>query len=138
MLPSHKNIILFDGFCNLCNGAVVFVLKRDKKGCCSFASLQSETGNELISQFGLLPNQNESFLFIENNNIYTKSTATLRVARKLSGLWPALYAFIVIPKFIRDSVYDFIARRRYKLFGKSETCAVPLPEWKGRFLEGNS
>jgi len=134
----HKNIILFDGFCNLCNAAVVFVLKRDKKGYFSFASLQSETGKQLIGSYGFDVANGETIILIENNQLYTRTTAALRIARKLSGVWPILFLFIVVPKFIRDGVYNFIARNRYKWFGQRDTCALPLPGWKERFLEGGA
>lgn len=129
-----KAIILFDGVCNLCNRSVQFILKRDKKGYFHFTSLQSEAGQELLAENELPQADFNSFVLIENGKVYQKSTAALRVCRKLSGGWPLLYGFIIVPPFIRNAVYSWIARNRYKWFGKKEACMLPKPEWKERFL----
>lgn len=131
---SPSAIILFDGVCNLCNGAVQFIIKRDKKGNFSFASLQSAEGQKLSKEYNLPVTDFNSFILIENNKVYTRSTGALRVTRKLRGLWPLIYGFIIIPKFIRDGVYNWIARNRYKWFGKKDECMIPTPELKARFL----
>lgn len=128
------NVIFFDGICNLCNGAVQFTIKRDDKNIFKFAALQSDFAEEELKPFNINHNQLGSFVLLANGKVYQKSTAALRVAKKLNGLWPLLYAFIVIPKFIRDAVYDFVAKNRYKWFGKEESCWVPTPELKSKFL----
>lgn len=127
-------IILFDGVCNLCNGAVQFIIRHDKKRQFYFASLQSPAGQELLKEYGLPQNDFNSFVLIENSRAYTRSAAALRVAKKLSGGWKLIYGFIIVPKFIRDAVYKFIARNRFKWFGERESCMVPTKELKGRFL----
>ena len=128
------NVIFFDGICNLCNGAVQFTIERDDKNIFKFAALQSDFAEEELKAFSINHNQLGSFVLLEDGKVYQKSTAALRVAKKLNGFWPLLYAFIVVPKFIRDAVYDFIAKNRYKWFGKQESCWVPTPELKSRFL----
>jgi predicted DCC family thiol-disulfide oxidoreductase YuxK len=127
-------IILFDGVCNLCNGSVKFILKRDPQGYFKFASLQGETGQRLLKRHGLNSDMN-SFVLIENERTYVKSSAALRVCSKLSGAWSILSLFRILPPSFRDFMYDFVARNRYKWFGKEESCMVPLPEWKQRFLD---
>jgi predicted DCC family thiol-disulfide oxidoreductase YuxK len=134
MLP-NKPVILFDGVCNLCNRAVQFIIKRDKKKQFLFASLQGKTGSELLKQFDLPPDQFNSFVLIENQKAYTRSTAALRVAKKLSGGWSFLYGLSILPPFLRDPVYNLIAKKRYKWFGKRDECMLPSPELRERFLE---
>jgi len=128
-------IIFFDGICNLCNGAVQFTIKRDHKNIFRFASLQSEYATEKIAPFNIAPENLDSFILLENGKVYQRSTAALRVAKKLNGLWPLLYGFIIVPRFIRDAVYNYIAKNRYKWFGKQESCWVPTPELKEKFLD---
>ena len=129
-----ERIILFDGVCNLCNKSVQFIIKRDPSGTFKFASLQSKTGQNLLKAHGLSTDIN-SFVLIEDKRIYVKSTAALRVCTHLSGLWKMLFVFLVVPPFIRDRFYEWIAKNRYKWFGKKDHCLLPLPEWKSRFLE---
>lgn len=129
-----ENVIFFDGICNLCNGAVQFTIKRDDKNIFKFAALQSDFAEEKLQPLNIDYHQMGSFVLLEDGKVYQKSTAALRVAKKLNGFWPILYAFIVIPKFIRDAVYNFIAKNRYKWFGKEESCWVPTPELKSKFL----
>jgi predicted DCC family thiol-disulfide oxidoreductase YuxK len=129
-----KAIILFDGICNLCNGAVQTVIKHDPDGKFQFASLQSNEGQKLLQQYQLPANNFNSFVLIQNGNVYTKSTGALRVAKQINGWWKLLYVFIVLPKFIRDPVYNWIANNRYKWFGKHDECMIPTPELKARFL----
>lgn len=129
-----ERIILFDGVCNLCNSSVQFILKRDRKGQFGFASLQGEVGQKLIHKFGLNPDIN-SFVLIENEKVYLESTAALKVCKGLTGGWKLFTAFLIIPRPIRDVVYKIIANNRYKWFGKKESCMLPLPEWKNRFLD---
>lgn len=126
-------VILFDGVCNLCNSSVQFVIKHDPKKKFRFASIQGDYGQQVLKKFHLPPDSLNSFILLEDNQIYTHSTGALKVAKQLSGAWPMLYAFIIIPPFIRNAVYQFIAKNRYKWFGKKETCAIPSPELKALF-----
>ncbi|MCH5689228.1 thiol-disulfide oxidoreductase DCC family protein [Niabella sp. W65] len=127
MEAKSDHIILFDGVCNLCNGAVQYVIKRDRKGIFKFASLQSETGRAMLVQSGLPENQLKSFVYIHGNRFYTQSTAALKVAKQLKGPVQLLYGFIIIPKWIRDLVYDLVAKNRYRLLGRKDACMVPTP-----------
>lgn len=131
---TEKAVIFFDGVCNLCNGAVQFVIERDRKDYFKFAALQSEFAAKTLADFDLEVSHGDSFVLLENGKVYEQSTAALRVAKKLRGLWPLLYVFIVVPPFIRNAVYKIIARNRYKWFGKQESCWVPTPELKSKFL----
>ncbi len=128
-------VILFDGVCNLCSSIVQFVLKRDRKDTFRFASLQSDFGNSILQKFNLPDDTFNSFIVYKNGKIYTKSTGGLLVAKQLSGAWPMLYIFIIVPSFIRNSVYNIIARNRYKWFGKKEACWVPSPALRIKFLD---
>ncbi len=132
--PNDTAILLFDGVCNLCNSSVNFIIKHDKKNYFQFASIQSETGQELLKKHNINASTTDSVVLIENNKYYIKSTATLRIAKHLDGLYPLLYAFIIIPSFIRNVVYDLIARNRYKWFGKRETCMIPTDEIRSKFI----
>lgn len=133
-------VILFDGVCNLCSGAVQFVIERDPEGHFRFASLQSEVGAELLRAHGLKVPEGDpdSIVLIEGGRSYESSGAALRIARGLSGLWWMLYAFIIVPAFLRDAVYRWVARNRYRWFGKSEECWVPTPDLRTRFLSAAS
>ena len=131
---NEQPVILFDGVCNFCNSAVNFVIKRDKKARILFAPLQSETGKRLLEQYALPAGDMESFVFIEKGKIHKRSTAALRVCRYLSALWPLCFGAIIVPKFIRDGIYNWIARNRYKWFGVRQECMIPTPEIKARFL----
>jgi predicted DCC family thiol-disulfide oxidoreductase YuxK len=126
---------LFDGVCNLCSRSVQFILKRDRRNLFRFASLQSPLGQSLLQGTGLPPDHLDSFVLVENNKVYTRSSGALRVCRKLGGAWPLLYVLMIIPRPLRDGIYNWIARRRYKWFGKKESCWLPSPEWKSRFLD---
>lgn len=130
-----KPVLLFDGVCNLCTSTVIFVIKRDPEAKFLFAPLQSDAGQKLIEQFRLPAADFSSFVLIEGDRHYTKSTAALHVFKRLSGFWPLLYVLIAVPKPIRDAVYKWIAKNRYKWFGKKEQCMVPTPDIKARFLE---
>ena len=99
-----------------------------------FTSLQSDTGKKLLAQYDLPLNELNSFILIENNKAYTRSSGALRVIKKLKGLWPLLYGFIIVPKFIRDGVYNWVGRNRYRWFGKQDACMIPTPQLKARFL----
>jgi predicted DCC family thiol-disulfide oxidoreductase YuxK len=131
----QETVIFYDGVCNLCNAAVQFVLKRDKKAVFTFCSLQSYRAKELLPAYFSESNEPSSIVLKENNHVYTESTAALRICKHLRGLWPVLYVFILVPRFVRDGVYRFIARNRYKWFGQSESCPSPKPEWQERFLD---
>lgn len=135
--PQHEDhaIILFDGVCNLCSSSVQQVLKNDKAGYFYFASLQGEAGQALLRQYQLPVDALNSFVLIENKKAYTRSTAALKVARKLGGMYQLLTPFVLVPYFIRDAVYNLIARNRYRWFGKKEACWLPKLEWKNRFLD---
>lgn len=135
MSPSEPHIILFDGVCNLCNNTVQFLIKRDPEGKFKFASLQSEAGQELLRHFDLSTRDFETFIYIIGDECYTRSTAALRVLNELGGLWRAFYMFMLIPKPIRNSLYRVISKNRYRWFGKRDSCMVPTPERKERFLE---
>ena len=130
----QEPIILFDGVCNFCNRAVNFVIKRDKASVLKFATLQSDVSQKLLATDHLPANDLRSFVFIENNKIYTRSTAALRVCRYLNGLWPLMYGFIIVPKFIRDGIYNWISKNRYQWFGKKEECMIPTSGIRARFL----
>jgi Uncharacterized protein conserved in bacteria len=134
MADPGENIILFDGVCNLCNGLVRFIIKRDPAGKFKFASLQSETGQQRLNQFGLVKNEFESFVFIRGDHYFLKSTGVLKMLRELGGIWKLLYVFVLIPRMLRDFLYDRIAKTRYKIFGRRDACMIPTPELKERFL----
>jgi predicted DCC family thiol-disulfide oxidoreductase YuxK len=125
-------IVLFDGVCNLCDNTVQFLLRHDLKKRLKFASQQSEAGQELLLRFGL-PTL-EGLVLLEGRKIFTGSDAALRLFRHLGGYWPALEVLRVFPRPLREWVYRFIARNRYRWFGKKEVCMVPTPEVRARFL----
>lgn len=131
---NSKPIILFDGICNLCYGVVQFIIKHDPNKIFLFTSLQSEAGQNLLKEYQLPTANFNSFILIQEGKIYDKSSGALKVARQIKGAWSWLYIFIIIPKFIRDGIYKRIAQNRYKWFGKTETCMLPTPELKARFL----
>jgi len=131
---ANKAIILFDGYCNLCSWAVRFIIKRDIKDYFRFASQQSETCKKLIETFNLWANDKQSVILIENNSVYLKSDAALRIVKKLRHLWPLAYVFIIIPKFIRDYMYECVARNRFNWFGKRNTCYIPRDNEQIKFL----
>ena len=127
-------VILFDGVCNFCNSAVNFTLKRNTKANIRFAPMQSDAGLKLLQQYHLPVDDMQSFVFIENGVAYKQSTAGLKVCRHLNGLWPLCYGLIIVPKFIRDGIYNWIAKNRYKWFGVQQSCMIPTPEVSARFL----
>jgi predicted DCC family thiol-disulfide oxidoreductase YuxK len=131
---NNPAIILFDGVCNFCNSSVNFVIRNDKAGYFHFAPLQSARARELSEALGFSLEGMSSFILVENGRAYTKSTAALRVARRLRFPVNLLYAGIVIPAFLRDGVYNWIAHNRYRWFGRSEACMVPTPEIRSRFI----
>jgi predicted DCC family thiol-disulfide oxidoreductase YuxK len=127
-------IVLFYGMCNLCNHAVQVVIKNDRKKRFRFASLQSNFGKEILLKSNLRPGDLSSFLFLDNGHLYSKSTGALRVAKYLDGMWPALYVLMIVPPFIRNSVYKWVANNRYKWFGKQASCWLPTPDLRARFI----
>ena len=126
-------IILFDGVCNLCNGFVQRIIAADKNDFFRFASLQSETGLNLLKPYPDLKNL-KTIVYFENGDVFTKSNAALKIASHLTGSWKLLKLGYVFPEFIRNRIYDLIAKHRYKWFGKKEHCMVPTPELKTKFL----
>lgn len=133
-MSNNYKIILFDGVCNLCNGAINFVIKKDKKDSFKFAPLQSEIGRELTSKFNIDTSKVDSIILIDGEKHYDKSSAALHISKNLNRAYPLLFGFMIVPKFIRDAVYDYIARNRYKWFGKKESCMIPTEELKSKFL----
>ena len=134
MKKAYK-IILFDGVCNLCNGAVQFVSKRDKKNMFRFAALQSEVGKQLISERNIDTDAIDSIILIEPGvAYYTKSTAALKIAEELKGVWSLSSILLWLPESLRNIVYDFIAKNRYQWYGKKDECMVPTPELRDKFL----
>jgi predicted DCC family thiol-disulfide oxidoreductase YuxK len=133
-MEKNHDIVLFDGVCNLCNGAILFLIKRDKNDRFRFAPLESKIGKELLLKHQIDPSKIDSIVLVSGNTAFAKATAALYISRHLGGLWPLLYSLIIIPKFITDAVYDFIARNRYRWFGKKESCMIPTSELKSKFL----
>ena len=131
---AEQSIILFDGVCNMCNGFVNFLIPHDKQNRFQFGSLQSDKVKELLKQYHYSADDISTVLLIENNQLYSQSTAVLKIARKMNGPWPLLYGFMIIPQGVRDFLYNFIARNRYKLFGKKDSCMMPTPELKAKFI----
>ncbi|HXH99278.1 MAG TPA: thiol-disulfide oxidoreductase DCC family protein [Sphingobacteriaceae bacterium] len=129
-----KYIVLFDGVCNLCNSMVQFIIKRDLKEKFRFASLQSESGQLLLKKFGLPLKDYNSFVFIKGDKYFLRSSAVLNVLKELGGMWKLVYGLIIFPTPLRDIIYNMIAKTRYKIFGKSETCMLPSPSLRKRFL----
>ena len=134
MMNDNDPILLFDGVCNLCSSSVQFVLKHNKKGNVRFASLQSDFAKQQLEAFDLPSDYLQSLVLLENGNVFVKSDAALMLSKHLNGIWRIGSIFLIVPHFARNAVYDFIAKYRYNWFGKSETCWIPKPEWKARFL----
>ncbi|MBN8649994.1 MAG: thiol-disulfide oxidoreductase DCC family protein [Cytophagales bacterium] len=127
-------VILFDGVCNLCNSSVLFIIQRDPKAKFRFASLQSDFGKAQMLRFGLNYSELNSVLLIKQETLYQKSNAALEIARNLTGGWPLLYVFKMVPAFLRDWIYNWIAQNRYGWFGKKDACMIPTPQLKSRFV----
>lgn len=134
-MPSDEPVILFDGQCNLCDASVQFVLDHERDHELKFAPLESEAGRAILARYGLSPDDNSTVVLIANGQVYTRSTAALRIARHLRWPWRWLAALVVIPRPIRDALYRMIATRRYRWFGRREACRVPDPELAERFLD---
>ena len=135
-LPQDKKIILFDGVCNLCNSSVQYVIKHDKKDVFRFVALQSELGKKILKHIGINPIHTDSIVLYEPGiSYYYKSTAALHIAKGLSGIFTFATVFQILPTGLRDFVYDYVARNRYEWYGKKESCMIPTPELKAKFLE---
>jgi predicted DCC family thiol-disulfide oxidoreductase YuxK len=134
MKEDEKIVLLFDGVCNFCNDTVNFILTMDKNDRFRFATLQSEIGKNLLGRPPLNPKESESVVLIEKGKVYRYSSAGLRIAKNLGGGWSLLYIFILVPPFIRDAIYKWIARNRYKWFGKRDSCRMPDEKTKSKFL----
>ena len=135
-IPENKKVILFDGVCNLCNGTVNKVIDYDKKNTFLFAALQSETGQVIVKKLGINTNEVDSIILYENNMAYyVKSTAAIKIMNDLGGVWNLTKIFWIFPEGFRNWVYDIIARNRYRWFGKEESCRIPTPELKAKFLD---
>lgn len=131
----NSSVILFDGICNLCNTSVHFIIKHDKKKYFLFASLQSDAATKILLQLNQKSFKNiENIVLIENEQVFIKSTAVLKIAKNLNGFIQIIYVFIIIPIPIRDYIYDFIAKNRYNWFGKKDNCMIPDKEISDRFL----
>ena len=127
-------VVLFDGVCNFCNSSINFIIEHDKKNYFKFAPLQSEIAQKLLKENNLDSPDIDSVILIEDGTVFTHSTAALKIARGLGGIWSVGYVFIVIPKFIRDFFYKLFAKNRYRLFGKKDACMMPTPEIRAKFL----
>ncbi len=128
-------IVLFDGVCNLCEASVMFLIRKDKKDVLRFASLQSRIGQELLKKFNLPTQTYDSFVLIVGEKIYLRSSAALKVCGYLGGIWRLWEIFWFVPKPLRDTVYDFVAKNRYRWFGKKRECMLPTPQIRKKFLE---
>jgi predicted DCC family thiol-disulfide oxidoreductase YuxK len=129
-----KNIILFDGVCNLCNTSVNFVIDHDKQKVFHFASLQSSFGQFFCQKYNLPSTNFNSFIYFKKGVLYKKSRAALEVSKTLKGFWQIAYVFVLVPSLVRDAVYNYISKNRYVFFGKKEACRLPTPDLKERFL----
>lgn len=135
-LPNNKQIVLFDGVCNFCNASILKIIKNDKKNIFLFASLQSEIGKEITQHFNIDTNFIDSIILVESKTNYAiKSTAALKIAKQFGGLWWLFQIFWLLPTSFRDFFYDYIAKNRYKWFGKKESCMIPTPEIKSKFID---
>ena len=133
--PSRDHLLLFDGVCHLCDASVRFILRRDPAGRIKFAPIQSPLGRELYTQNGLDPAAPNAMLFLTPTGAFRASDAALEIARTLGGAWQLALIFKPLPRALRDTVYYFIARNRYRWFGKDESCMMPTAELKERMLE---
>ena len=133
-VDNEKGIVLFDGVCHICDGAVRFILKRERAAELKFAPLQSDSGKSLLQKYGYSPNYLDGLILIESNRAHDRSSACLRIAGKLNFPWRLLFPLLIIPKPLRDFIYGNIAAVRYRWFGKKESCSLPQVEDQARFL----
>jgi predicted DCC family thiol-disulfide oxidoreductase YuxK len=131
-------VILFDGVCNMCNWFVQFIIKRDKKNIFQFASLQSNYGTSFLKHFGLTDKGLDTVMVYDGKELITQSDATIRILTSLGSIWKAAIIFKIVPHFIRNRIYTLLAKRRYSLFGKRDSCMVPDEKIKGKFLDEQS
>lgn len=131
--PEH--LVLFDGVCNLCNGVVQFLIARDALGRFHFATLQGETGQAVMKDFAMEKESMRTLIYLRRGKIHLRSSAALWIARDMRGLWPLAFGLIIVPRFLRDAVYDLVARHRYRWFGRTDSCMVPTPELQARFMD---
>ena len=135
-VPTDKQLILFDGVCNLCNSSVLYVIKRDKNDKFLFAPLQSEIGKNILNKFQIDTDKTDSILLYNpnKNSLTQKSSAALHIAKKLGFPTNALSVFLIVPTFISNWVYDYVAKNRYKWYGKKDVCMIPTPELQSKFI----
>ena len=129
------HIVLFDGVCNLCNGVVRFLIERDRRSRFLFGMLQGDAAQVLLRGSELHPEDLTTAVYLRRGRILTRSTAALYILKDLGGLWALCFAFIVVPPFIRDAVYHWVSRNRYQWFGRRESCMLPTPELRARFID---
>ncbi len=135
MIPLPDNLVLFDGVCNLCTKSVQFIIRHDKKARFRFLSLQSDLGRELYRASGLDPDDIQTFALITRGRTLIRSDAAIEIATQFGGVWRLLGMFRILPTGLRDWFYKFVAKRRYKWFGRHESCMIPSPDIRQRFLE---
>lgn len=133
-IPTDKPLLFFDGVCNLCNGFVQFVIERDPESKFRFASLQSDAGQQVLQDMNMSETEFGTVILLKNGKTYTHSDVALEMSLDLGGLWTLFYVFKIIPKVLRDKIYDWVAANRYKWFGEKESCWLPTPELQARFL----
>jgi len=131
----NSKVILFDGVCNLCNNSVKFIIKNDKRNIFKFAPLQGKYGIKIQNNYNINTTQINSIILVDGEKTFTKSSAALRIAKDLKAPFFMFYVFIIIPVFIRNFIYDLIAKNRYKWFGKMESCMIPSNELKSKFFD---
>ena len=135
MTVEEGKIVLFDGVCNFCNSSVNFIIDKDKSDVFRFASLQSDFGQMRLKEFKLPTDSFSTLILVSNGKCFTRSSAALRIAKELSFPYNLIFAFIVIPPFIRNFFYDIVSRNRYRWFGKKDACRIPSPEERAKFIE---
>lgn len=128
-------IVFFDGVCNLCNRSVDFILKRDSKKIFRFVSLQSKIANDLLEMEGVYAQNMRTIILLKNGKIFYRSSAILEIVRQLTAPWPLLYVFKLVPRFVRDGLYNLVSKNRYSWFGKRDTCRIPSIDERARFLD---
>jgi len=134
-LPKDKKLILFDGVCNLCDTTVQFIIKHDKQDVFRFVALQSELGQEIVKYIGVDTSKTDSIILYEPGRAYYyKAEAAIRIAKELGGIYSLVGVFSVLPNWFSNKIYDYVARNRYKWYGKKEECMIPTPEMKAKFL----
>lgn len=133
-MTQTKSIVFFDGVCNLCNASIDFIIQKDNKNQFLVGALQDTFSKQILAGHQVKQDYLDSLVLLEEDQIFYKSTAALKIARKLSGIWPIFYPLIYLPTWLRDPVYDFIGKNRYRWFGKKNTCRIASPEEKAKFL----